>query len=290
GPHLPPAGPPTDAPAGPQAGATGDPPQETDAQQAAKARGISPDPRLVLRRDPRSLHLGRAVRYVLSVRTNVTLIVASAFGYFFLAGVETFGLEFVKVQYGVGQILATLLMLVLGAGAVLGVVAGGRVGDHLLHRGHINGRLLVAALAASLTVCLFVPALLTRSVATALPYVVVAAFALTAQNPAIDAARLDIMPPLLWGRAEGIRTALRTGAQALAPLLFGALSDLLGGGQSGLDHTFMIMLLPMAVGAVILFRAMRTYPQDVATAAASAAAHSSTYSSARPRRGHRHLT
>ena len=37
-----------------------------------------------------------------------------------------------------------------------------------------------------------------------------AAMMLSAQNPPIDAARLDIMPPLLWGRAEGVRTALRT--------------------------------------------------------------------------------
>jgi hypothetical protein len=55
----------------------------------------------------------------------------------------------------------------------------------------------------------------------ALPYVTVAAAGLSAQNPPIDAARLDIMPSRLWGRAEGARTFLRTLAQALAPLPFG---------------------------------------------------------------------
>jgi MFS family permease len=116
---------------------------------------------------------------------------------------------------------------------------------------------------------LFLPAILTRSVVTALPYLTLAALALTAQNPPIDAARLDIVPPLLWGRAEGIRTFLRTLAQSLAPILFGGLSDLLGGGRSGLELTFLIMLLPLAANAVVLFRARRTYPQDVATAAAA---------------------
>jgi MFS family permease len=245
-------------------------PSTTDAQEEAARRGIPPDPRLVLRRDPRRMRIGETVRYVLAVRSNVVLIVSSACAYFFLAGVETFGLEFAKGQYHVSQVLANLLMLVVGAGAVVGVLVGGRLGDTLVRRHHLNGRILVAAVAALATVVLFVPAVLTHSSVTALPYIVVAAFMLTAQNPPIDAARLDIMPPLLWGRAEGIRSLLRTGAQALAPLLFGVLADLVGGGQHGLQVTFGVMLLPLAASGVILLRALRTYPADVATAGASA--------------------
>ena len=130
---------------------------------------------------------------------------------------------------------------------------------------------MVAAVAASVTVLLFVPALVTHSLLTALPYVVLAAAALSAQNPPIDAARLDIMPPWLWGRAEGVRTFVRTGAQALAPLLFGAVSDyVFGGGTAGLKWTFVVMLLPLAASAVFLFSAARRYPSDVATAAVTA--------------------
>jgi hypothetical protein len=78
------------------------------------------------------------------------------------------------------------------------------------------------------------------------------------------------MPPLLWGRAEGVRTFLRTIAQAFAPLLFGAVSDhVFGGGRSGLQWTFAIMLLPPAGSAYFLFKALRTYPRDVATANAT---------------------
>ncbi len=135
----------------------------------------------------------------------------------------------------------------------------------------MNSRILVSAVAAIITTAMFIPALLTRSVLMALPYIVIAAFMLSAQNPPIDAARLDIMPPPLWGRAEGLRTLLRTGAQALAPLLFGAVSQyVFGGGRSGLQWTFVVMLVPLAANGVILFRALRTYPRDVATAAAAA--------------------
>jgi hypothetical protein len=76
------------------------------------------------------------------------------------------------------------------------------------------------------------------------------------------------MPAWLWGRAEGVRTFLRTGAQALAPLLFGAVSDyVFGGGHSGLRWTFVVMLVPLAASAFILYRAAGSYPVDVATAA-----------------------
>jgi hypothetical protein len=78
--------------------------------------------------------------------------------------------------------------------------------------------------------------------------------------------------PLLWGRAEAVRTSLRTMAQALAPLLFGAVSDyVFGGGRSGLQWTFVVMLLPLGASAWLLFKGRETYPGDVATAAASAA-------------------
>jgi MFS family permease len=241
-----------------------DAPEITDAQRLAAASGIEPDYRLVDQAHRGNMGFVASVRYVLSLRTNVALIVSSACGYYFLAGVQTFGVEFVKGRYHVGTALANLLMIAIGAGAVLGVVTAGPLSDAWLHRGRMQARILVPALGATGTVILFVPALLTHSVATALPYVIVAAFALSTQNPPIDAARLDIMPSHLWGRAEGVRTFLRTMAQALAPLLFGALSDVIG-----LRNTFLVMLLPLAASAYFLFQATRTYPRDVATAAAS---------------------
>jgi MFS family permease len=244
--------------------------QTTDAQRLAREHGLEPDPELVLTQDPRRMGLLAAMRYVLSIKTNVAIVLASAGGYYFLSGVQTFGVEFVTKQYGIAQALSTLVLLVVGAAGVLGVLAGGALGDFLLHRGYLNGRILVSAIAATAAVILFVPAIFTRSPLTALPYISLAALALSAQNPPIDAARLDIVHPLLWGRAEAIRTFLRTLAQAFAPLLFGAVSDyLFGGGRSGLQWTFAFMLLPLAASAYFLYKALRTYPRDVATASAS---------------------
>jgi MFS family permease len=246
-------------------------PQETDAQRLARERGLDVDPELVV--DPRRarrMSLIDATRYVLRVRTNVVLIAASACGYYFLAGLQTFGLEFSKDQYGISQALASTLLLVVGAGALAGVLFGGAVGDWLLKRGHLNSRVLTPAVAAVLTTILFVPAIFTRDAVTAVPYLTAAAFFLGAQNPPLDAARLDIMPPLLWGRAEAVRTLLRSLAVALAPVLFGAVSDhVFGGGRTGLQWTFAVMILPLGASAWLLFKGLRTYPADVAAAAAS---------------------
>jgi MFS family permease len=246
--------------------------QTTDAQRLARERGLTPDPELVV--DPgeaRRMNLVRATGYVLRVRTNLVLIAASACGYYFLAGLQTFGLEFSRDQYGIDQALASSLLLVIGIGSLAGVLTGGALGDYLLKRGLLNARIWTPAVAAALTTVLFIPAIFTRGAVTAVPYLVAAAFFLGAQNPPLDAARLDIMPPLLWGRAEAVRTLLRSLAMALAPLLFGAVSDhVFGGGRSGLQWTFVVMIVPLGASSWLLFKGLRTYPADVATAAASA--------------------
>jgi MFS family permease len=244
--------------------------EETDAQRVSREKGVTPDHRNVLASDPRRMGLVAATRYIMAIRTNVIMIVASACCYFYLAGIQTFGAELVHQQYGLNQAFANLLMLALGAGAVIGVLVGGRIGDALLRRGVLNGRLIVAAITSGIAALAFIPALLTHHTARALPYLVIASFGLSAQNPPLNAARLDIMVPSLWGRAEGVRTFLRTAAQALAPVLFGATSDVIFGNRHGSLHwTFLIMLVPLFAASLVLFRALSSYPRDVATAAAA---------------------
>jgi MFS family permease len=244
-------------------------PEPADAQQLAREQGIKPDRELVVQANRRMGFLG-ALRYVLAVRTNVALILSSACGYYFLTGVQTFGNEFVGGQYHISTVIANLLLLVIGGGAVVGVLASGPISDALLRRGRINARINVAMIGAAASVLLFIPALITHNAISAMPYLVFAGVALSAQNPPIDAARLDIMPSWLWGRAEGVRTFLRTAAQALAPLLFGVVADdIFGGHTNGLRWTFVVMLLPLAASAVFLFGARRLYPRDVATALAA---------------------
>lgn len=246
-------------------------PVMSKAQAAAAASDAArPDPDLIIEDDPHDWSLWHAVRYVLRIRTNVILIVTGASGYFFFAGARAFGVEFVKGQYGVGQTFASMLALILGVFAIGGVLVSGRLSDRLGADGRLTARVTVGAVALAGATVLFVPALLLTTAVTGVLALGGAAFCLAALNPPLDAGRLDIMHPRLWGRAEAVRTVVRQPAEAVAPLLFGVLADnIAGGGHEGLQVTFLIMLLPLAVSILVLLRARKTYPSDVATAVAS---------------------
>jgi hypothetical protein len=134
---------------------------------------------------------------------------------------------------------------------------------------------------------LLIPAFVANSLFPSLWLAAAGAALLLAANPPLDAARLDIMPAGLWGRAESVRTFVRSLAQALAPLIFGGLADLIAGfypaqapigthtghvdqnTAHGLEITFLVLLLTLAASGFSLLRARHTYPTDVATAAAS---------------------
>ncbi len=242
------------------------------AVRAVEAGGVPPYENLILHGDPRTLPLSRAIRYVLRVRTNVVLIVASALGYFFFAGLRSFATLFTTHHYGVSTAVASTLILVVGVGSIAGVLLGGRVADRLLSRNRTNARILVPTVCLLILPLLVAPAVHTTSLALALPLLVCGTALLGAANPPLDAARLDIMHPCLWGRAEGVRTMLRTLSEAVAPTLFGWVSGQVFGGPEALQYTLLLFLLPLVAAGALGLVAMRTYPRDVATATASAEA------------------
>jgi predicted MFS family arabinose efflux permease len=241
------------------------------AERAVRHAQVEPQADLVLHTDPVHCSLWWAVRYVLRIRTNVIIIIVSALGYFFFTGLQSFAIIYVIGHYGVTKSIASVLVLVVGAGAVVGVFASGRVADRALARGHIRARVLVPMVCLFLIPLTLAPAIATRSVALALPLLVVGAALLGAPNAPLDAARLDIIHPRLWGRAEAVRTSLRSLVDAAAPTTFGLASQQVfgGPGTTGLEYTFLLGLIPLLVAAVLLLPALRTYPRDVATASAS---------------------
>lgn len=268
-------------PGGPAALADHD---EGQVQHQVEDEHIHPREHLVLHEDPTDASLWWAVRCVLSIPTNRVLILGAALGYFFFTGVQTFAVIFVRERFGVGQGLASTLLVIVGAGSVAGVLVSGRVSDGLIARGVLTARPLVAGVSFLLSVALFVPALLIVSLPLTAPLFFLGAAGVGGANPPLEAARLDLMHSRLWGRAEAIRTVLRSSFQASAPLLFGSVSTQLGSKTSGLGHptgavsgngdglgrTFLIMLAPVALaGVLIIVRGRKTYPRDVATALAS---------------------
>ena len=110
----------------------------------------------------------------------------------------------------------------------------------------------------------FVPAILSHSYLIGLPLMTAGAFGLAAATPPISAGRLQVMPPGLWGRAEGIQGVLSQLGDSLGPFAFGFAGDRLsGGGRAGLQSSFLVMLVALASAGAILLLALRTYPADV---------------------------
>lgn len=255
-------------------------------RDVVRDQGIEPIDSLVLREDPARMRIWPAVKYVLSLPTYRMLIVASALGYFYFTGLRTFVVVFMRSHFHLAQTVSSTFVVVVGLGAIAGVLVTGYFADRMLAKGRVSARMSVGAGAYLLAVAALIPAMLLPNLAAAAPFMFIAAGGLGGAFPPVDAARLDVMHSRLWGRAEGVRSTIVYLAQAISPPLFGWLSTLLGGrggmgfgtsggaagGQSGggdLDMTFVVMLVALLAAAVVLLVGARSYPRDVATAVAS---------------------
>jgi MFS family permease len=255
-------------------------------RDVVRGQGIDPVESLILREDPARMKIWPAVKYVLALPTYRMLIIASALGYFYFTGLRTFVVVFMRAHFGLSQTASSTFVVVIGLGAIAGVLATGYFADRMVAKGRVAARISVGAGAYFLAVAGLVPAMLLPKLGMAAPFMFIAAGGLGGAFPPVDAARLDVMHSRLWGRAEGVRSTIVYLAQAVSPPLFGWLSSLLGGhggaglgsaggasgGQSGsgnLDITFLVMLVALLAAAVVLLVGARSYPRDVATAVAS---------------------
>ena len=119
------------------------------AREAAQRGGVRPNPRLVLRSDPRQMGLFRAIGYVMRVPTNVLLIIGSSLGYFYFAGLQTFALVFLRGHYQASEATATLVLLLLVLGALVGTLASGPATDALVKRDFLKARVWLPGLCYS---------------------------------------------------------------------------------------------------------------------------------------------
>jgi predicted MFS family arabinose efflux permease len=240
------------------------------AHQLARRRRTRPRAEAVLRENPEGRSLWWIVGYVLRVRTNLVIIVASSLGYFFFTGMRSFVVIFATSHYDVAQSVASSLILVIGLGALAGVFLGGRLADRLLRRGLLTARLVVPGICLLAVPLMLGPGFALPSIAMALPLLTLGGGLLAAANPPLDAARLDVVHAAVWGRAEAVRTAARMLCEAAAPTLFGVLSDTVFHGPDALELTFVSSLGVVLVAGAVTLLAGRTYPGDLAAVVESA--------------------
>jgi predicted MFS family arabinose efflux permease len=239
------------------------------AQETVLRRGVEPRKDLVLHENPVKHSLWWAILYVLRIPTYALLIIATALAYYFFSGVRAFAMIYLTGHYDVSRSTMSALAICFGIGALLGMVAGGHASRWLLNRGWVSARVIVGGIALFVATLCFGVGIWFRALWIGIPALSAGAFFLALALPPIDAARLDIMHPLLWGRAEAGSMAARALLEGGAPLLFGVVSQWLGGGVPGLKWTFLIMLIPLLIASSLAIPARRTYPRDVATAGKS---------------------
>src|SRR5438067_506752 len=85
--------------------------------------------------------VGTAAGFIVSGSiANLLIVIGSSLGFFYLGGLNTFALLFVKGQYHASQATAELVLAMLVVGAIVGTLLGGRITDVLLRRGNLEAR------------------------------------------------------------------------------------------------------------------------------------------------------
>jgi MFS family permease len=208
------------------------------------------------------------LRTLLTIRTNMIVLVADSVGNFFYAGAASFAVLFISERYHMSNATVDALAPILAAGVIAGILAGGRLGDRLTRKRGGKQRVVVAAVCQLVATALFGLALLSRSVSTSSVFLFFGATVLGGAGPCLDAVRIDIVPAGMRGRAEAARGLLLLGSGALGPLTFGLVATAFGGGSGGLAlrDAFLVMLAPLTIGALLLFAAVRPYEADARAA------------------------
>jgi MFS family permease len=188
-----------------------------------------------------------AFRYVLRTPSVTISLLTNALAIFFTSGLGIWATTFLVRYHHLSLTKATAATSLLAVGAITGMIWGGRLGDRLVARGRVAGRVEVAAAAQVAGVLLLVPAFAVHSTPLMLVLFAAGAVTLTMPNAPLAALRADVIHPDLRGRAASVQAILSALAAAASPLVIGLLSD-----SIGLRGALLVILPLMGVGGVVL--------------------------------------
>ena len=242
--------------------------EEAERIEADGVPGLLPDLELpapresTLRYDEASwIEVFRELRQIRSMWFGLMSLTISSF---LLGALGVWGIEFFKRAFDLSATEAGAFVPAIGAGAAIGLVAGGELADRLLRRGNANARVHVTAVSSVLASVFLLPAFLTSSLPVAAVLLFFGSFCLTVPVAPSEALVSDVVPGELRGRASAIRGIVRA-LSALSPLLVGVLSDV-----TDLSTALAIISPVYAVGGLVMLLAARSYPADLAFVAAQA--------------------
>jgi MFS family permease len=190
-----------------------------------------------------------AFAHVLRIRCFTIPLLANSLAIFFTSGLGIWATTFLVRYHGLSLAKATAATSLLAVGAITGMIWGGRLGDRLVLRGRLAGRVEVAAVAQVVGVVLLFPAFAVSSTPLMLVLFALGAVTLTLPNAPLAALRADVVHPDLRGRAASVGAMLSAAAAAGSPLVIGLLSD-----AFGLRAALLILLPGMGLGGLWLTR------------------------------------
>jgi MFS family permease len=188
-----------------------------------------------------------AFRYVLRIPSFTISLITNALAVFFTSGLGIWATTFLVRYHHLSLTKATAATSLLAVGAIVGMIWGGRLGDRLVARGRLAGRVEVAAAAQVVGVLLLVPAFAVHGTAAMLVLFALGAVTLTMPNAPLAALRADVIHPDLRGRGAAVQSVLYAGAAAASPLVIGLISD-----SIGLRGALLVILPLMGVGGIAL--------------------------------------
>ena len=180
-------------------------------------------------------------------------------------GLGAWGLTYFKRTFHLSSVKAGALAPALGAGAFVGVLAGGFLADWLLARGVLRARVLVTGLGFGSAGLVYLVSFTTSRLALAAPLLAVASALASLPTGPQFAAMMDVTPSLLRSQAAAAANVLEA-CGALGALIVGGLSTVIGNLRLALLCVSPFYLL----GAALVLAACRTYVADVAVAVAEA--------------------
>jgi predicted MFS family arabinose efflux permease len=245
--------------------------EEIDRVDADGIDGLLPDlhlPEVHLHEGARARDLswGDVIRRLLQIRSMWFGLMALTISQFFSGALAYWGIEFFKRAFDLNATRAGAFAPVIGAGAVVGLFAGGEVADRLLRRGDVNARVHVVAASSVLASVFLLPAFLSTSLVIASVSLFFGSLFLTMPVAPAEALVTDVVPVELRGRASAVRSVVRSVA-ALSPFVVGVLSE-----ATDLSTALAIVSPLYALGGLLMLLAAKSYPGDLAVVANEARA------------------
>ena len=180
-------------------------------------------------------------------------------------GLGTWGITYFKRTFHLSSVSVGALVPIIGAGAFLGVLAGGYLTDWMLRRGVVRARVIITGIGFGGAGILYCLAFSTTQLVPAAALLGLGSTLAAIPTGPMYAAMMDVVPSPIRSQASAAANVLMAGG-AVGSLLTGGISTLLGNLRLALLAVSPFYL----VGGLLVMVACRTYVSDVAVVVAEA--------------------